>query len=94
MLFITYLRVIPLGDSNQLEVDGPMLLGGLGPPFAEIVPPAALWTAVLKQGFVGCLRDFNVNARPVDVAGFARQQDSGEYFQISRTKVMNKIPAA
>lgn len=77
MLFITYLHVIPLGDSNQLEVDGPMLLGGLGPPFTETVPPAAVWTAVLKQGFVGCLRDFNVDTRRVDVAGYARLQDSG-----------------
>lgn len=66
-----------LGDSNQLELDGPMYLGGMSPPFTDIVPPPALWTAVLRQGYVGCLRDFNVNNKPVDIAGFARQQDSG-----------------
>lgn len=65
------------GESNQLELDGPMLLGGMGPPFSDITAPPTLWTAVLKQGFVGCLLDLNVNNRPIDVAGFARQQDSG-----------------
>ncbi|GLV43351.1 Neurexin 1 [Carabus blaptoides fortunei] len=68
---------VTTGDSNQLELDGPMYLGGMSPPFTDIVPPPALWTAVLRQGYVGCLRDFNVNNKPVDIAGFARQQDSG-----------------
>lgn len=72
------------GESNQLELDGPMLLGGLGPPFSETTPPPTLWTAVLKQGFVGCLLDLNVNGKPIDVAGYARQQDSGKIFNIRK----------
>lgn len=35
-------------------------------------------TATLKQGFIGCLRDLMLTNKPVDIAAFARQQDSGE----------------
>jgi neurexin len=66
------------GDSNQLELDGPMYLGGVGPPYNPISIPPAVWTATLRQGFVGCLRDLVVSGKPIDIAAFARQQDSGE----------------
>ncbi|XP_055525432.1 neurexin-1b isoform X3 [Wyeomyia smithii] len=65
------------GDSTQLELDSPMYLGGIGPPYAEVVIPPAIWTATLRQGFVGCLRDLVLTGKPIDIAAFARQQDSG-----------------
>ena len=40
--------------------------------------PPVLWTATLRQGFVGCLRDFAINGRSVDVASYAKNQDSGK----------------
>lgn len=64
------------GESTQLELDSPMYLGGTGPAYNGINWPPAVWTATLRQGFVGCLRDLNLNAKPVDIAGYARQQDS------------------
>ncbi|KAB0804576.1 hypothetical protein PPYR_01546 [Photinus pyralis] len=63
--------------STSLELDGNLYVGGLGPPFSEIPVPPALWTAVLGQGFVGCLKDLMMNSNYVDVAAFAREQDSG-----------------
>ena len=41
--------------------------------------PPVLWTATLRQGFVGCFRDLSINGRSVDIAGYAQKQDSGEY---------------
>ncbi|KAF5304935.1 hypothetical protein FQR65_LT00819, partial [Abscondita terminalis] len=62
--------------STSLELDGNLYVGGLGPPFSEIPVPPALWTAVLGQGFVGCLKDLVMNSNYVDVAAYAREQDS------------------
>lgn len=53
-----------------------MYIGGIGPPYAIVNIPAALWTATLRQGFVGCLRDLVLSGKPIDIAAFARQQDS------------------
>ena len=41
--------------------------------------PPVLWTATLRQGFVGCFRDFSINGRSIDVADYANRQDSGEF---------------
>ena len=41
------------------------------------VPPA-LWSATIKKGFVGCLRDLVINQVTVDVADYASKQDSGK----------------
>ena len=40
--------------------------------------PPVLWTATLRQGFVGCFKDFAVNGRTIDVANYAKNQDSGK----------------
>lgn len=71
------------GDSTQLELESPMYVGGIGPPYLDIPAPPALWTATLRQGYVGCLRDLVLNGKPVDIAAFARQQDSGKEFLIT-----------
>ena len=39
--------------------------------------PPVLWTATLRQGFVGCFRDLSINGRSIDVAEYANRQDSG-----------------
>ena len=39
--------------------------------------PPVLWTATLRQGFVGCFRDLSINGRSIDVADYAKKQDSG-----------------
>lgn len=65
------------GDSTQLELDAPIYLGGTGPAYNNANWPPAIWTATLRQGFVGCLRDLVLSGKPVDIAAFARQQDSG-----------------
>lgn len=64
------------GDAVHLELDSPMYIGGTGPSYNGLYLPPAVWTATLRQGFVGCLRDLTLNGKPVDIAGYARQQDS------------------
>lgn len=68
------------GDATQFEFDSPIYLGGLGSSYNNINTPPAVWTATLKQGFIGCLRDLMLTGKPVDIAAFARQQDSGLFF--------------
>lgn len=62
-----------------MELDGNLYLGGLGPPFSEIPIPEELYTGVLQQGFVGCFKDLVMNNEAIDVASYAREQDSGMY---------------
>ncbi|XP_046687748.1 neurexin-3-like isoform X2 [Homalodisca vitripennis] len=62
------------GESNQLDLEGGMYIGGLGPTTLPL--PPALWSAVLNIGYVGCIRDFAVNGKALDIAEYARQQDS------------------
>ncbi|XP_061384617.1 neurexin 1 isoform X3 [Danaus plexippus] len=64
------------GESNQLELDGPLFVGGLGSEYSASRTPAAVWTAALRQGFIGCIRDLVLNGKPQDLTAFARQQDS------------------
>ncbi|KAG6442553.1 hypothetical protein O3G_MSEX002421 [Manduca sexta] len=64
------------GESNQLELDGPLYVGGLGSEYSASRTPPALWTAALRQGFVGCIRDLVLNGKPQDLTAYGRQQDS------------------
>ncbi|KAL9901022.1 neurexin 1 isoform 4-T10 [Glossina fuscipes fuscipes] len=64
------------GDGTILELDGHMYVGGTGPAFNSINWPPAIWTATLRQGFVGCLRDLVLSGKAVDIAAYARLQDS------------------
>jgi leucine-rich repeat transmembrane neuronal protein 1/2 len=68
----------PAGDSTQLDLDGLLYIGGVGAPFAPLTVPPVLWTGALRQGYVGCMRDLVINGHPVDIAGYAQQQDSGK----------------
>ncbi|XP_023246980.1 neurexin-1 isoform X2 [Copidosoma floridanum] len=67
----------PPGDQTQLDLDGLLYIGGVGAPFAPLTVPPVLWTGSLRQGYVGCMRDLVINGQPIDIAGYAQQQDSG-----------------
>ena len=49
------------------------------PPPPSQQPPPSLWTATLRRGFVGCVRDLVLNGRTVDIASHAKRQDSGQF---------------
>lgn len=66
------------GDSYQLELDGSLMVGGIGMVVDNAAIPSGLWSATLRHGYVGCMRDLVINGNAVDLAAFARQQDSGD----------------
>ena len=43
-------------------------------------PPTAIWSATLKYGFVGCIRDLVINGASIDIVGYAHEQNSGAVF--------------
>ncbi|XP_068779686.1 neurexin-2-like isoform X2 [Struthio camelus] len=59
------------GESEILDLDAELFVGGLpaGPP-----PPPEVWTAFLRYGYVGCLRDLFVDGRSRDVRALAAEQ--------------------
>ena len=73
------------GEAYRLQLEGPLFAGGLptlsmGSTGGALLrhPPPILWSAVLKKGFVGCIRDVVINGKDIDVAKIAENQDSGE----------------
>ena len=71
------------GESVSLELDGPIYLGGTGATYGGSIWPPSIWNAVLKQGFVGCLRDLVLSGKAIDIAAYARQQDSVKCFNLN-----------
>ena len=65
------------GEAETLELVSPLYLGGLDANVESIFLPPVLWSAGFKRGFVGCLRDLVINGQSLDVADFAKSQDSG-----------------
>ncbi|XP_067134301.1 neurexin 1-like isoform X3 [Centruroides vittatus] len=65
------------GNSNQLDLEGALYLGGVGVSDQGMSVPSELWSGMLRYGYVGCMRDLVVNGKAVDIAVFAKKQDSG-----------------
>ena len=84
------------GESYKLDLSGPLFSGGLSDHLDPLrAPPAVLWTASLKKGFVGCLSDVVNNGLSVDVAHFASKQDSGKTKSVANfQKLQNKAHSA
>uniref|UniRef100_A0A665UJK8 Neurexin-1a-like n=1 Tax=Echeneis naucrates TaxID=173247 RepID=A0A665UJK8_ECHNA len=62
------------GDSEILDLDDTLYLGGLpedrtGPTF-----PTEVWTALLNYGYVGCIRDLFVDGQSKDIRRLAEAQ--------------------
>ena len=43
-------------DSDELNLSGPFFVGGLDYMDPNLSIPTSIWSATLKQGFVGCLK--------------------------------------
>uniref|UniRef100_A0A8D0PVS3 Neurexin 3 n=1 Tax=Sus scrofa TaxID=9823 RepID=A0A8D0PVS3_PIG len=51
------------GESEILDLEGDMYLGGLPENRAGLILPTELWTAMLNYGYVGCIRDLFIDGR-------------------------------
>lgn len=62
------------GNSNQLDLKGPLYVGGIA---QNEQLPTEMWAGNLLYGFVGCIRNLIINNKAIDIASYAKQQDSG-----------------
>lgn len=62
------------GDSEVLDLAAELYLGGLP---EGLPPPPEVWSAFLRYGFVGCVRDLFVDGRSRDVGRLAAVQGGG-----------------
>ncbi|XP_037079238.1 neurexin-1a-like [Pollicipes pollicipes] len=65
------------GSHNRLDLEGALYVGGLGADHDRVRVPAQVWSGTRRLGYVGCLRDLVINGSVIDVAKYARRQDSG-----------------
>ncbi|KAL6466488.1 hypothetical protein MHYP_G00242920 [Metynnis hypsauchen] len=62
------------GESEILDLDDNLYLGGLPENKAGLVFPTEVWTALLNYGFVGCVRDLFIDGQSKDVRRMAETQ--------------------
>uniref|UniRef100_A0A8C4QHF6 Neurexin 3a n=1 Tax=Eptatretus burgeri TaxID=7764 RepID=A0A8C4QHF6_EPTBU len=62
------------GESEILDLDAVMFLGGLPPSRISRPLPTELWTALLGYGYVGCVRDMFVDGQSKDIRQLAEEQ--------------------
>ncbi|KAM9727374.1 neurexin-1a-like isoform 12-T12 [Menidia menidia] len=62
------------GDSEILDLDDNLYLGGLPENKMGLVFPTEVWTALLNYGYVGCIRDLFIDGQSKDVRRLAEVQ--------------------
>ncbi|XP_039222096.1 neurexin-2-beta isoform X9 [Crotalus tigris] len=62
------------GDSEILDLDSEMYLGGLPENRLDLILPPEVWTAFLNYGYVGCVRDLFIDGKSRDVRRLAEVQ--------------------
>ncbi|XP_042566911.1 neurexin 2a isoform X13 [Cyprinus carpio] len=62
--------------SEILDLDGEMYLGGLPEDSGSLPLPPEVWTARLRLGFVGCVRDLFIDGRSKDLRRLAELQSA------------------
>ncbi|XP_016296494.1 neurexin-1a-like isoform X1 [Sinocyclocheilus anshuiensis] len=62
------------GNSEVLDLDDSLYLGGLPENKADMVFPTEVWTALLNYGYVGCIRDFFISGQSKDIRRIAEVQ--------------------
>ncbi|XP_037609878.1 neurexin 1a isoform X5 [Sebastes umbrosus] len=62
------------GDSEILDLDETLYLGGLPEDRAGLIFPTEVWTALLNYGYVGCVRDLFVDGQSKDIRRLAEAQ--------------------
>ncbi|XP_029349375.1 LOW QUALITY PROTEIN: neurexin 3a [Echeneis naucrates] len=63
------------GESEILDLEGHMYLGGLPTDRTNLILPTELWTAMLNYGYVGCIRDLFIDGRSKDIRQIAEAQN-------------------
>ncbi|KAM6128435.1 neurexin-1 isoform 20-T20 [Pterocles gutturalis] len=64
------------GESEILDLDDDLYLGGLPENKAGLVFPTEVWTALLNYGYVGCIRDLFIDGQSKDIRQMAEIQST------------------
>ncbi|XP_069064482.1 neurexin 3 isoform X13 [Pleurodeles waltl] len=64
------------GESEILDLEGDMYLGGLPEDRGALILPTELWTAMLNYGYVGCIRDLFIDGRSKNIRQLAEGQNA------------------
>ncbi|XP_053917821.1 neurexin-1 isoform X19 [Cuculus canorus] len=64
------------GESEILDLDDDLYLGGLPENKAGLVFPTEVWTALLNYGYVGCIRDLFIDGQSKDIRQIAEIQST------------------
>ncbi|XP_029453547.1 neurexin 3 isoform X11 [Rhinatrema bivittatum] len=64
------------GESEILDLEGDMYLGGLPENRGGLILPTELWTAMLNYGYVGCVRDLFIDGRSKNIRQLAEAQNA------------------
>ncbi|XP_031758052.1 neurexin-1 isoform X15 [Xenopus tropicalis] len=64
------------GESEILDLDDDLYLGGLPENKAGLIFPTEVWTALLNYGYVGCIRDLFIDGQSKDIRQMAEQQST------------------
>ncbi|XP_022429584.1 neurexin-1 isoform X21 [Delphinapterus leucas] len=64
------------GESEILDLDDELYLGGLPENKAGLVFPTEVWTALLNYGYVGCVRDLFIDGQSKDIRQMAEVQST------------------
>ncbi|XP_072597287.1 neurexin-1 isoform X32 [Vulpes vulpes] len=64
------------GESEILDLDDELYLGGLPENKAGLVFPTEVWTALLNYGYVGCIRDLFIDGQSKDIRQMAEIQST------------------
>ncbi|XP_043109670.1 neurexin 1a isoform X19 [Puntigrus tetrazona] len=62
------------GESEILDLDDILYLGGLPEDRAGLIFPTEVWTALLNYGYVGCVRDLFMDGQSKDIRRIAEAQ--------------------
>ncbi|GAB0187536.1 neurexin-1 [Grus japonensis] len=62
------------GESEILDLDDDLYLGGLPENKAGLIFPTEVWTALLNYGYVGCIRDLFIDGQSKDIRQMAEIQ--------------------
>ncbi|GCB63104.1 hypothetical protein scyTo_0000114 [Scyliorhinus torazame] len=64
------------GESEILDLDDDLYLGGLPENKAALIFPTEVWTALLNYGYVGCIRDLFIDGQSKDIRRMAEVQNA------------------
>ena len=62
-----------------MDLVGSLYVGSVDYMDPYLKLPPEVWTATLRHGFVGCLKDLFINGASIDIVTYAHQQDVGKF---------------